>query len=225
MCEAVYQQNPAYFQEFASCFRYYICEKYPSLPDTNYAISFHNQKNNSCPIKKLPHLHVLTYTATTATVTTTTCCSAAEKHLQHYQQQQQQHGYQVPCPYSCFKLLILGGVNYQCDGDMFQRLQTAVIYNDKYNTEEAKVKVCLSKLPKLNSSKTKTISTQTDLISSTTIERFLTVYNGNYGGEFNQIMDAFISGYGSIFSQQHSMIVNFELGCSNAQCICDSCNT
>jgi hypothetical protein len=216
MCEAVLQQEPSYFQSSRDNFSYFICEKYPNLPSDNYAIAFHDTKNDYCSIKTLPHLHVLIYSDKGTT--------GDGYHHNHQKYKHHHRGYEVPCPFSCFKLLILGGVNFQYCGIIFQKLQTAVVYNDKYPSKYSSIKTCRAKVPKvIDMLKTCEISTQTNVLPHATLERFLTVYNGPYAAEFSQIMDVFISGYGSVFLQNHNMITTFELCCSPAQCLCDSC--
>jgi len=205
MCEQVFQQNPTYFRKFSKLFRYVVTEKYPDLSG-DIAFAFHNTKSSACTNigGNNQHWHVLTY---------------SEKNLP-------KNGYAVPCPYACFVQLILGGVNVQYSGDIFDKLKTAVTYNEKYDTEESRDHILKKHLPKILKtvkSQQQHSHTQTDMICSASLERYLRVLNGPYGGDLSQIIDAFISGYGSVHIQQHSMVTNFELTCSNAQCYCYEC--
>jgi hypothetical protein len=201
MCEQVIQQSPGYFKQFARKFKYFVTEKYPTLPADNFAFAFHNPKSDACTVSNVKHWHLLLYSSSDFI----------------------KGGYSVPCPYACFSRLILEGINFSLTGDIFTKLQRAVTYNEKYETDCSRPAVLRTKLPKVIKSSKHDQYTQTDLISSASLERYFKVMNGQYGGEFSQIMDAFISGYGSVNIQSHSMVTNFELTCSQAQCYCYNC--
>ena len=202
MCEQVLEQSPGYFRKFAKHFRYTISEKYPDLPVDNFALAFHNTKSDACHIGNNKHWHLLVY---------------SDNFVNN-------SGYIVPCPFACFTLLILDGVNIQHTGDIFDKLKAAANYNQKYSTDESAVNVLRKKLPKiLPMVSKKHQSSQTDMLPSASLQRYLSVINGPYGGVFSQIIDAFISGYGTVHRQHHSMVTNFELTCSDAQCYCYEC--
>jgi len=54
-------------------------------------------------------------------------------------------------------------------------------------------------------------------------EKYLKVANGVYRYEIDAILDTFIAGYGDVCMNNHSMIVNFDLSCQQAQCRCLEC--
>lgn len=202
MVEQVLQQSPAYFKRFAKYFRYVVSEEYPILPENNFALAFHNPKSDFCALTKNElHFHLLIYTG---------------KNVETY-------GSTVTCPYSAFKLLILDGINTQFHGDIFDRLETAIKYNDKYEVGDTRPDVLRKKLPKIVTSSKMHVATQTD-ISSESLNRFLSVLKGPYSGEFSQIMDCFLSGYGTVSMQTHSMLTKFSLECAPAQCYCYECS-
>lgn len=200
MCEQVYETSPGYFRKFAKYFRYSICDKYPNLPADNFALAFHNTKSNVCNVDNVKHWHLMIYS-----------------------ESPNNNGYTVPCPYACFALLISDGVNVKITGTIFDKLTTAVAYNQKYETEETAATVMRRKLPKMPTLLKKNRGVQTDMLSSNSLERYLEVLNGPYSGHLSQIIDAYISGYGSVDMQCHSMVTHFELSCSNAVCYCYEC--
>ena len=72
------------------------------------------------------------------------------------------------------------------------------------------------------------IKTEPDIIpddnrSSLLIAQCETLLKGEYGYALKQIMDILSSGYGSTHIQHHSMVIEFELTCSQAQCVCFDC--
>ncbi len=205
MCQAMLEANPAFFQELSNHFIYYSTESYPQLPTSNYAFAHHVRKNLYCPHQPIKaHFHVLIFKESAPLV------------------EDKDKGHQtVPCPFSAFKLLILATGNYQFEGEIFVKLNTAVAYCEAYPVPDAGPAQCRKRLP--HNPKTRTVGSQTDLVSSTTFDRFLTVLNGRYSSQFNAIMDSMISGYGSVFTQHCSEIVDFRLGFSNAQCMCEKC--
>ena len=316
MCEQVLQQHPSYFEDFSKKFKFYICLNKPLLPVDNYALAVHNSDNNYCKVKRGAHYHLMLFEDTPV---------------------YEAGAMTVPCPYSCFKLLIHEANNVQFSGDIFRRLQTAVSYNDKYDLPDTGITTCRRKLPtsgkcktaampyarrplspsssppsvvahapallvtsqsgdnnvrrrhnagtssdeyhgtsnqlqeqiqqqqtdnpikQMSTTETQTMpiptltqlsptlsssplpsppspspppsseltlaaaGTQTNLVSSAAILRFLTLYNGQYGSDLLRIMDCLQSGYGSVFAEHHGIILNFDLTCSNAQCMCHQC--
>ena len=202
MVDHIFQQSPAYFKQFAKQFRYIVSEEYPILPADDFALAFHNQKSEFCTLKNVQHWHLLIFTG---------------KQCENY-------GSTVVCPYAAFKLLILEGINIQFHGDIFGRLNTAIDLNDKHGVDETRAHVLRKKLPKNNAITKIHVGTQTDMLSNASLKRFISVLNGHYGGEFNQIMDAFISGYGCVSLQNHSMLTTFLLVCAPAQCYCFECS-
>ncbi len=201
MCEQVIEQSPNFFEQSAEFFRYFVCESYPTLPSDNFALAFHNTQSDVCDVKNVKHWHLLTYSKTPLV----------------------NDGFLVPCPFSCFALLILQGVNIQFTGEVFEKLQRAFVYNEKYELVDLRSQTLRRKLPNVCKPFKHNAATQTDLLSSTSLDRYTAIFNGAYGGEFSQIMDAFISGYGLVSNVNHSMLTHFELTCAPSQCMCYEC--
>jgi hypothetical protein len=116
MVEQVFQQTPAYFKRYSKHFRYIVSEEYTVLPENNFALAFHNPKSEFCTIKSVKHWHLLIFTG---------------RECENY-------GSSVVCPYASFKLHILDGINIQFHGDVFDKIKTAIDYNDKFDLEETR---------------------------------------------------------------------------------------
>ena len=186
-------RTPDYFKQFSKKFRYFVTEQFPSFGlDDNFAYAFHNTKSRYCSIKDNKHWHVMIYMG-----------------------ESKKPNYPVPCPFTCFSLLIADGVNIQMNGVLFDELQeTRLEYSAPIDTKP---------LPKVLSIFKKDVYAQSNLVTRVSIERYLKVLNGPHGGTLSAIIDCFSSGYGSYSSQNHSMVTNFSLDCSQAQCYCYTC--
>ncbi len=55
------------------------------------------------------------------------------------------------------------------------------------------------------------------------VAKYLRVAGSHYRHALAYILDAFLRGYGSTYSIEHSVTINFELGFTNARCTCDDC--
>ena len=58
-------------------------------------------------------------------------------------------------------------------------------------------------------SQTRSIQTQTDLITNVTIERFIRVLNGDNAAEFSKTIDIILSGYDRLEIDSNTLFVNF----------------
>ncbi len=116
---------PPHFKRYAKNMKLFISPEYPELPADNFAISFHNPENDFCKISG-NHFHLLIY---------------SEKPAEN-------NGFAVPCPYACFKLLILNDLNRRYSGSVFDELAKAVSYNDKHSTPENRLSILRKRLPK-----------------------------------------------------------------------------
>ena len=56
-------------------------------------------------------------------------------------------------------------------------------------------------------SQTKSVQTQTDMITNVTIERFTTNLNGENAAEFSRIIDIILSGYGFMEIDSNTLFV------------------
>ena len=77
-----------------------------------------------------------------------------------------------------------------------EKKKLAVNYNSTNNLDTAGVTL-RKRLPQICfASQTRSIQTQTDLITNVTIERFIRILNGDNAAEFSKIIDIILSGYG-----------------------------
>ena len=60
-------------------------------------------------------------------------------------------------------------------------------------------------------SQTRSIQTQTDLITNVTIERFINILNGDNAAEFSKFIDIILSGYGRLEIDSQTFFVKFIL--------------
>ena len=81
-----------------------------------------------------------------------------------------------------------------------EKLKIAVNYNNSINNptdiSSASLRRRLSQV--CFASRTRSIQTQTDLITIVTIERFIDSLNGDNAAEFSKIIDIILSGYGRL---------------------------
>ena len=85
----------------------------------------------------------------------------------------------VPCLLSSFKHLILGCSKLHLSGPLMEKLKIAVNYNNSINNSTDIGGASLRRrLPQVCfASQTRSIQTQTDLITNVTIERFINILN------------------------------------------------
>ncbi len=190
---------PPHFKRYAKNMKLFVTPEFPELPAENFAVSFHNPENDFCKIGG-NHFHLLVYSEKPET-----------------------NGISITCTYACFKLLILSDLNSRYSGSVFEELAKAVSYNDKHSTIENRPSVLRKRLPKDVAFNKRSIANQTDYVSTEMLDRYRRVINGPYGGEFSQIIDVLLSGYGSVENQNHSMLVKFSLECAPGQCDCFEC--
>ena len=90
---------------------------------------------------------------------------------------------------STFKYLILGCSEYQLSGPLIEKLKIAVNYNSNSKLEVSGVPV-RRRLPQVCFvSQTKSVETQTELITNATIERFTKILNGEKAARFSRLID------------------------------------
>ena len=246
MCEQALQQNPSYFRKFAKNFRYLVSETYPNLPAENFGLSFHNTRSDACAITNSKHWHLLLYSENTNELKSGSivpCPYACFAKLI-------MEGINIQFSGKIFdqlKTAVTYNEKYETSESRdivlkkhlpkMPKMDTLETDCSRSNVLPGKV-LKISKPTETNSSRPgaspgkvlkcpkptkQNIAVQTDYMSSVSLERYFKVISGPYGGELSQIMDAFLSGYGSVNIQRHSMVTNFELTCSNAQCYCSEC--
>ena len=90
-----------------------------------------------------------------------------------------------------------------------EKLKIAVNYNSINNLDVSGVPV-RRRLPQVCfGSQTKSVQTQTDLITNVTIERFTNILNGENAAEFSRIIDIILSGYGCMEIDSNTLFVKF----------------
>ena len=108
MVEAMYEQPPDFFKQHRKIFRYLVLEKEPRIgldipSGSNYAFGVHSSTSDYlCAFEKQPHYHVLFE-----------CDSIIRK------------GYNAPCLYSTFCLLLTDCSSLVMQGEIMKRLQVA----------------------------------------------------------------------------------------------------
>ena len=177
MVEAMHEQHPDYFKQYRKKFRYFIFDKEPEVgcdipPGSNYAFGIHaSSSDHYCGYEKQPHYHVLME-----------CQSEKRK------------GFNIPCLYSTFCLLIEDCIELKFQGDIIKRLQIARQYNASDN------KTLLShgrrKVPLVQIRRDKCI--QTCDIPTATMVRFQRLLLGSSAPDIFKILDILNDGYGCI---------------------------
>ena len=90
----------------------------------------------------------------------------------------------------------MGCSKYHLSGPQLEKLKIAVNYNSINNLDKSVVPVS-RRLPQVFfGSQTKSVQTQTDLITYVTKERFTNILNGEKAAEFSRLIDIILSWYG-----------------------------
>ena len=116
MVEAMHEQHPDYFKQHRKNFRYLVMENEPKLgrdflSDSNYAFGIHSSTSDYlCGFEKQRHYHVL-YECET----------------------DKRKGFNIPCFYSTFCLLLADCSDLVIHGEVMTRSQKAMQYNVKEN--------------------------------------------------------------------------------------------
>ena len=98
---------------------------------------------------------------------------------------------------------------YHLSGPLMEKMKLAVNYNSTNNLDTAGVSL-RKRLPQICfASQTRSIQTQTDLITNVTIERFIRILNENNAAEFSKIIDIILSGYGRLEIDSNTLFVKF----------------
>ena len=203
MVEAMYEQSPEFFKKFRKNFKFFILNNEPDasqLPlNTNFAFATHSIQNESCAQlldNDHPHIHVL--------IEVTKDCVDVVKKMTSTT-------FVVPCLLSSFKHLILGCSKLHLSGPLMEKLKVAVNYNNSIiNSTDIGGASLRRRLPQVCfASQTRSIQTQTDLITNVTIERFIHILNGDNAAEFSKIIDIILSGYGRLEIDSNTLFVKF----------------
>ena len=90
-----------------------------------------------------------------------------------------------------------------------EKMKVAVNYNSTNNLDNARVSL-RKRLPQIYfASQTRSIQTQTDLITNLTNERFIKTLNGANAAVFSKIIDIILSGYGRLEIDSNTLFVKF----------------
>ena len=118
MVEAMFERTPEYYQQFQKLFRYFICNTEPQF-DSNLTKNFaYSQLKIEDPCKIQPfHYHVI---------------AAFDQLLQSFKDTSSKP-YTIPCLFTCFQLLIRGFSHIVHYGEVMEKFQEAVSYNDQHN--------------------------------------------------------------------------------------------
>ena len=166
--------------------------------NTNFAFATHSTHNKYCaPLLDNAPPHILVLIEVTKNcvdvvnkMTSTTCV--------------------VPCLLPAFKHQFLGRSKFPLSGPLMEILKTAVNYNNSKNNPTDIGGASLRRLPQFCfTSQTRSIQTQTDLITNVTIERFIITLNGNKAIEFSKIIDIILSGYSLLEIDSNTLFDKF----------------
>ena len=167
--------------------------------NTNFAFATQPIQNESCAQlldNDHPHIHVL--------IEVTKDCVDVVKKMTSTT-------FFVPCLLSSFKHLILGCSKLHLSVPLMEKLKIAVNYNNSINNSTDIGGASLRRrLPQVCfASQTRSIQTQTDLITTVTIESFINILNGDNAAEFSKIIYIILSGYGRLEIDSNTFFVIF----------------
>ena len=172
-------------KKFRKNFKFFILNNEPDISQfplyTNFAFATHSTQKESCTqLLDNDHLHIHVFIELTKD-----CVDVVNKLTSTT--------FIVPCLLSSFKHLILGCSKIQLSGPLVEKLKISVNNNNSINTStdiggaplrRRMPHVCFAL-------QTRSIQTQTDLITKVTIERFINILNGDNAADFSKIIDFF----------------------------------
>ena len=173
----MHEQHPDFFKQQRKNFRYLVLKKELRIgldnpSGSNYAFGVHSSTAGYlCALEKQPHYHVLFE-----------CDSNIRK------------GYNVPCLYSTFCLLLADCSSLVMQGEIMNRLQVAT----KYNVKENKTLLVQGrrKVPVVQIRRGRSV--QTVFFPTATFNRFQQLIQGPSAATLYRILDIFNDAYGSI---------------------------
>ena len=193
MVKAMVERTPEYFRQFAKQYRYFICRCEPIFDHTvtkNFAYSLH-MNDDFC---KVPgsHYHVI----------------ASNDQLPGSFKSTASKPFIIPCLLTCFKLLKTNLTNTVFRGEIMNKSDEAVGYNEQHQLNFANHK---RKQPNVDCVFTNSVQTQTDFLPTCTVDRFHSIYNGGLYGEFSKTLDILNSGYGCLHVDKSLILINFNM--------------
>ena len=158
-----------------------------------------HENNNFCRIKE-QHYHVI----------------AALDQLTESFKKNSSKPYSIPCLYTYFRLLLhkTQSVNITFHGEIFEKLEQAVICNRQHQLNLCSAKRKLPKIFELETVK-ENVHVQTDFIPTCTFNRVFCIYQSISYAELLKIIDIIISGYGSLIIDNDNVKVNFRFELKN----------
>ena len=183
-------------------FKFFILKNEPDasqLPlDANFAFATHSIQNESCAQlldNDHPHIHVLI---------------EVTKHCVDVVIKMTSTTFVVPCLLSSFKHLKLGCSKLHLSGTFMENLKIAVNFNNSINNSTDIDSAPLRRrLPQVCfASQTRSIQTQTDIITNVTIECFFNFSNGDNAAKFSKIIDIIPNGYGRLEIDSQTFLLN-----------------
>lgn len=192
MVEQMYEFSPEFFRKSQKHYRYFTCKSLPSLTTPclrNFAYALHSS-DEFCHVTG-KHYHVLVHTEGASEFVKTLTSKL----------------FPVPCPLTCFKILIFDMKESYVFGDVLQKMQEAIRYLITSNRD-----VFTNSLKKLPTHSMKTTSaTQTDALTYFTLQRVEQLLNGEMALPFYKIMDILSGGYGSFYMENSMANITFQL--------------
>lgn len=210
----MYERSPDYFKQFRSSIFYFTSAQIPESVKTNnsFAYGFHNEScKDFCVSPDTEHYHIMIEL-------NPQCAKSFPVPI-----------LPVPCVYSTFKFLIATASKRVFQGEVFSKLQTAVLYNAK-SPEKTALSVLRKRLPQnpvpcktaakesrsLVVQKTfRSIAVQTENLHTFTLERLQRLLAGPMCAELLLIMDILESGYGKLETNSTNACVNFSVTTNN----------
>ncbi len=202
----MFESSPEYFRKYQKNFKYFTCESLPEKLTTHssYAYAFHSQNIQNEHCKETNHYHVIVH--------------APENLVSP------SHVYSVPCLYTSYKFLISLFENKFLKGEVFTKIESAVLLNKTTSFDKMSANMIRRQLPHLQKTlnrseeapdnkdlKRKHSQTQTDAINSRTLSRFQKLCSGPNCASLLLIMDILESGYGSYDHRDKDFHVKFSL--------------
>lgn len=214
MVEAMYERSPDYFKRYQKSVFYFTSETVPeSIKSFNsFAYGYHNEScKDFCLSTNIEHYHFMIETDPKSIKDLPFAVLS------------------VPCVYSTFKFLISTANKRIFQGELFSKLQSAVLYNSK-NQDKATLNVLRKRVPRsplacettakepkrsLEKDNIKSVAVQTDLLHSSTLERFQLIIDGARCADLLRIMDILQSGCGRLSTNSSNSSLNFSLNTNN----------
>ena len=188
------ERTPEFFRQFSKQNRYFLCQSEPMFDNTvtkNFAYSLH-MNDDFC---KVPgsHYHVIA-----SNDQLPNCFKSAASKL-----------FIIHCLLTCFKLLIKTNLTKTVvREEIMNKIDEAVNYNDQHQLTFANSK---RKPPNVDCVFNKSVQTQTDLLPTSTIDRFYSFYNGGLLGELSKMLDILNSGFGCLHVDNRLILIYFNV--------------